>query len=70
MNTEDHGTTVTSDEAASAKCPVMHTGHQAVGGTANQHWWPNQLNLRLLHQNNPQGDPMGADFDYAEEFAK
>ena len=52
-------------------CPVMggpHAGHTAVGSTANQHWWPNQLSLRMLHQNSPMSDPMGADFDYAAEF--
>ncbi len=68
MSNEDHGTTVTSDESPAAKCPVMHTGHQRVGGTANQHWWPNQLNLKILRQNHPYADPMGAGFDYAAEF--
>ncbi|HEY5686641.1 MAG TPA: catalase/peroxidase HPI [Acidimicrobiia bacterium] len=53
---------------STGKCPVMHTDHQRVGGTANQHWWPNQLNLRILRQNHPQADPMGGDFDYAAEF--
>ena len=51
-----------------SKCPVMGTAHQAVGGTANQHWWPNQLNLRILRQNHPKADPNGDEFDYAEEF--
>jgi catalase-peroxidase len=46
----------------------MHADHQRVGGTANQHWWPNQLNLRILRQNPPDADPMGGDFDYAAEF--
>jgi len=55
-------------ETSESKCPVMNTAHAAVGSTANQHWWPNQLNLRVLRQNNPQADPMGEDFDYAEEF--
>ncbi|MSQ61859.1 MAG: catalase/peroxidase HPI [Dehalococcoidia bacterium] len=36
--------------------------------TSNQHWWPNQLNLNILHQNSPLSDPMGKDFNYAEEF--
>ncbi len=49
-------------------CPVMHAGHNAVGITANQQWWPEQVNLRILRQNNPQADPLGGDFDYAEEF--
>ena len=40
----------------------------AVGTTANQHWWPNQLNLNILHQNSSLSDPMGKDFNYAEEF--
>ena len=68
MSTEDHGTTVTSDDPSAAKCPVMSAAHQAAGITANQHWWPNQLNLRILCQNHAQADPMGEDFDYAEEF--
>ncbi|MEX1094091.1 MAG: catalase/peroxidase HPI [Acidimicrobiia bacterium] len=68
MTTEEQGTVTTSDEPTSARCPVMHVEHQAVGTTANQHWWPNQLNLRILRQNNPQADPMGEDFDYATEF--
>ena len=57
---------------AESKCPVLGGSHRhtAVGATANQHWWPNQLNLKVLHQNTPQSDPMGEDFNYAEEFAK
>jgi len=52
------------------KCPVMHGSdrHRAGGGTANQHWWPTQVNLRPLHQHHPASDPMGASFDYAAEF--
>lgn len=52
------------------KCPVMHGANQfkATGSTANQHWWPNQLNLKILHQNNSKTDPMDSDFNYAEEF--
>ncbi len=68
MRNEDHGTTTTSDQPDAATCPVMHSGHQAVGSTANQHWWPDQLNLRVLRQNHPLADPMGDDFDYAAEF--
>ena len=52
------------------KCPVMH-GHQlptSNGAVTNRGWWPNQLNLKMLHQNPPSGDPMDADFDYAAEF--
>ena len=51
------------------KCPVMHNAHTAQGSTANQHWWPNQLNLNILHQGSPASDPLGDDFDYAAEFA-
>jgi len=52
------------------KCPVMHGANKqaATGATANQHWWPNQLNLKVLNQNAPQIDPMGEEFDYAAEF--
>ena len=55
-------------ENTASKCPVMSHDHQAVGVTANQHWWPNQLNLRILRQNHPKSDPHGEQFDYAEEF--
>ena len=51
-----------------SKCPVMGAAQQAVGDTANQHWWPNQLNLRILRQNHPQADPNDEGFDYAEAF--
>jgi catalase-peroxidase len=49
------------------KCPVIHGA--ATGGTQNEDWWPDRLNLSILNQNPPSADPMGADFDYAEEFA-
>mgnify|MGYP000052307476 FL=1 len=51
-----------------SKCPVIGKTHQAAGGTANQHWWPNQLNMRILRQNHPKDDPNGEGFDYAKEF--
>ena len=47
------------------KCPVMHT---TFGGRTNADWWPDQLNLRILHQNSPLSNPMGEQFDYAREF--
>ncbi len=68
MSNEEHGTVTTSDEPSTATCPVMGAAHQAVGITANQHWWPDSLNLRILRQHHPQADPMGGDFDYAAEF--
>jgi catalase-peroxidase len=51
------------------KCPFSG-GANTLAGTspANAQWWPNQLNLRLLHQNSPLSSPMDEDFDYAEEF--
>ncbi|MFW2332858.1 catalase/peroxidase HPI [Ilumatobacter sp.] len=51
------------------KCPVLHHAHTGGGTSANQHWWPNQLNLSALNQNSPASSPMDADFDYAEAFA-
>ncbi len=52
-----------------SKCP--YTGSKlASEGTFNQDWWPNQLNLKVLQYNSPQADPMGEDFNYAEEFKK
>ena len=53
-----------------SKCPVLggSNRHTAVGATANQHWWPNQLNLKVLNQNSPRSDPMGEAFNYAEAF--
>ncbi|YCM46383.1 catalase/peroxidase HPI [Verrucomicrobiaceae bacterium 227] len=52
------------------KCPVMHgtDSSKAWKGVSNRFWWPNQLNLKLLHQHSDLSDPMGADFDYREEF--
>ena len=50
-----------------AKCPVIHGA--GVGGTQNEDWWPNQLNLRVLDQNPPSGNPMGEGFDYSKAFA-
>ncbi len=60
------------DVTSEAKCPVLAgtDRHTAMGTIANQRWWPNQLNLRALHQNSSLSDPMGEDFDYAGEFAK
>ena len=52
------------------KCPVMHGARHATttGGRSNRDWWPNQLNLAMLHQHSPMSDPMGAAFKYAEAF--
>jgi catalase-peroxidase len=62
-------TTTDEDEAPSAKCPVLSHTQSAMGSMANQHWWPEQVNLRPLAKNSPLLDPMGDAFDYAAEFA-
>ena len=54
----DNPTSTTS----AGKCPVMHR--------SNRDWWPNQLNLSILHQNSSLSNPTGEAFDYAEEFKK
>jgi catalase-peroxidase len=53
-----------------SKCPVTGGSHKrkAVAAMSNQDWWPNQLNLKILKQNSPLSDPMGKEFNYAEEF--
>ncbi|HAJ46126.1 MAG TPA: catalase-peroxidase, partial [Alphaproteobacteria bacterium] len=53
-----------------AKCPVAHgeRRHTASGPQGNAHWWPNQLNLKILHQNSALVSPMQAGFDYAAAF--
>jgi len=58
-----------------SQCPVMGAPaapgrHTAAGAMTNSDWWPNQLNLKILHQNSPKGNPMGENFNYAEEFKK
>ena len=51
------------------KCPVMGGGGKKSSvSTKNEHWWPNQINLKILHQNTSESNPMGKDFNYAEEF--
>ncbi len=54
------------------KCPFMGNAGRvtAARGTSNHDWWPNQLNLNLLHQHSPAANPLGAEFNYAEEFNK
>ena len=53
------------------KCPFSgHTGAVTpAGGTSNDHWWPNQINLGILHQHHPASNPLGDDFDYPAAFA-
>jgi len=51
-----------------SKCPV--TGSTAARGTSNRDWWPNQLNLKMLHQNSSMSNPMNEEFKYSGEFKK
>ena len=55
-----------------SKCPVTGRTRNvtAGGGTSNKDWWPNQLNLKILHQHSHLSNPMGESFNYAEEFKK
>jgi catalase-peroxidase len=55
-----------------SKCPVTGRSNSQVAGsgTSNRDWWPNQLNLKILHQNSHMSNPMGEEFNYAEEFKK
>jgi catalase-peroxidase len=55
-----------------SKCPVTGKSSRKIagGGTSNRDWWPNQLNLKILHQHSPLSNPLGEDFNYAEEFKK
>jgi len=55
------------DSATAGTCPVRHDVRHIA---ENRDWWPNQLNLKVLHQNSPQSSPLGKDFNYAEEFKK
>lgn len=54
-------------QSAAGKCPVMHGGN-ATHQSANTDWWPNALNLDILHQHDTKTNPLGEDFDYAEAF--
>ena len=55
-----------------SKCPVMHGAVTKNSGnaTSNRDWWPNQLNLNILHQHDKKSNPMGENFNYKEEFKK
>ena len=57
---------------AESRCPVTGNTRRptTLGGESIKDWWPNQLNLRILHQNSPLIKPIGEDFSYAEEFTK
>ncbi len=59
------GTQQQQNSSTEAKCPVAHGARRS---HANADWWPNQLNVNILHQHSPKSDPMGKEFNYAEEF--
>ncbi len=60
------------DDQSISKCPVMHGSATQNSGisTTNRDWWPNQLNVNILHQNDKRSNPMSTEFDYREEFKK
>lgn len=80
IDTKAKSDKVSSSDAAAdlSKCPVMGVaneyttagGNTSAGAWSNADWWPNQLKLGVLHQNSAKSTPLGADFDYADEFAK
>ncbi|MFL5268946.1 MAG: hypothetical protein ACJ8AH_20535, partial [Stellaceae bacterium] len=53
-----------TDDRSAARCPVAHT----TAPRTNREWWPNRLDLQVLHQHSALSNPMGEDFDYAKEF--
>ena len=58
-----------TDEKSVGKCPVMHGGNTAIGGNVME-WWPNALNLNILHQHDTKTNPLGKDFNYRDELKK
>ena len=58
-----------NNQSSAGKCPVMH-GANTANGNSNTAWWPNALNLDILHQHDTKTNPLGEDFNYAEEFKK
>jgi len=72
MENNTHPSASANNNSEEAKCPFMGGAieHGAGGGTANRDWWPNQLNLNILRQHSSLSNPMGDDFNYANEFKK
>jgi catalase-peroxidase len=69
MNDSKRPHSLAQAPGVSGKCPVMHGGHTAVG-TSNVDWWPEALNLDMLHQHDLKTNPLGAGFDYHEQLKK
>ena len=67
---EKHPSAPASHPAKAGTCPVMHGANATGTNRTNRDWWPNQLNLKILHQHAPGSSPMDAAFRYAEEFKK
>jgi catalase-peroxidase len=66
-----HQAEETSMSSNEAKCPFHAAGARSTqGAQSNADWWPQQLNLSILHQHQPVSNPMDPDFDYAEAFKK
>ena len=63
---------MSNENVSSGKCPVMHGANTKMGGkgTKNLDWWPNQLNFRILHQNDRKANPLDEEFNYAQAFQK
>jgi len=69
-NNINQSTSQENSTNGAARCPFSGgvLNHGAGAGPSNRHWWPNQLNLKVLRQNSSLSNPMGEDFNYAEEF--
>ena len=72
MEDKKHSSTSSHNMNGEGKCPFTGGAvkQSAGGGTKNSDWWPNQLNLNILRQHSSLSNPMGEDFNYAEEFKK
>jgi catalase (peroxidase I) len=67
---DDQNAMLSGSKTGEAKCPFPHGAlkHTVAGTPSNESWWPNQLNLGILHQQSSLSNPMGEEFDYAHEF--
>lgn len=67
---EEPKMTASPDTTKQGQCPVAHgAAPQGASGRTNKDWWPNQIDLSVLHQHGPASNPLGASFDYAKAFA-
>ena len=72
MGKKSHADSSGKNGNGESKCPFTGGAakQSAGGGTTNRDWWPNKLNLNILRQHSSKSDPMGKEFNYAEEFKK